>query len=48
MFWSSARCHRYTTTTPQCAEIKAHFHSGKFSAERKMCKCDWQTQIFHF
>jgi hypothetical protein len=38
MFWSSARCHRYTTTTPQCAEIKAHFHSGKFSAERRMCK----------
>ena len=38
MFWSSARCHRYTTTTPQCAEIKDHFHSGKFAAERKMCK----------
>jgi hypothetical protein len=29
------------------ATYKAHFHSGKFSAERKFCKVrDWPTQIF--
>jgi hypothetical protein len=25
---------------------KTHFHSGKFSAEKKFVKFDWPTQIF--
>jgi hypothetical protein len=26
--------------------VKVHSHSRKFPAERKICKCDWPTQIF--
>ena len=26
--------------------LKAHFHSGKFSAEENFVKCDWPSQTF--